>query len=196
MLCRLCRHKQLITMAQCCFMSTPAGEGTVTLGSSPKYNMDEMAQYYSQMTLKEITEFQRKVFSHLGFSDTFYEEALLRGIGGGTSAPGANNTVVTTLPQESETPKESSEEMEKRLKEEEKAKLAKKTSFDVMIESYPAANKIKMIKELRTVTNLSLKEAKDAIEKTPGIIVKSLDKEGSEKLKKAFEDLQAVIKLM
>jgi len=38
-----------------------------------------------------------------------------------------------------------------------------KTEFDVKLESYDAANKIKIIKEVRTATGLGLKEAKDAV---------------------------------
>jgi len=43
------------------------------------------------------------------------------------------------------------------------AAVAEKTEFDVKLESYDAANKIKIIKEVRAATGLGLKEAKDAV---------------------------------
>lgn len=43
------------------------------------------------------------------------------------------------------------------------AAVAEKTEFDVKLESFDAANKIKIIKEVRAATGLGLKEAKDAV---------------------------------
>ncbi|EXB24276.1 60S ribosomal protein L18a [Morus notabilis] len=49
-------------------------------------------------------------------------------------------------------------------------KKLEKTVFELKLESYEAASKIKLIKEVRSCTNLGLKEAKDLIEKTPSIL--------------------------
>ncbi|KAK9158715.1 hypothetical protein Scep_005289 [Stephania cephalantha] len=49
-------------------------------------------------------------------------------------------------------------------------KKAEKTTFDVKLEKFDAAAKIKVIKEVRTFTNLGLKEAKDLVEKTPVLL--------------------------
>ncbi|KAJ6427750.1 hypothetical protein OIU84_023201 [Salix udensis] len=47
------------------------------------------------------------------------------------------------------------------------AAAAEKTAFDIKLEKFDAAAKIKVIKEVRTFTDLGLKEAKDLVEKVP-----------------------------
>ncbi|KAK9111430.1 hypothetical protein Scep_018949 [Stephania cephalantha] len=68
-------------------------------------------------------------------------------------------------------------------------KKAEKTAFDVKLEKFDAAAKIKVIKEVRTFTNLGLKEAKDLVEKTPVLLKQGVTKEEAnqiiEKLKVA-----------
>lgn len=56
-------------------------------------------------------------------------------------------------------------------------KPAEQTSFSVKIEKYEAASKIKVIKEVRTVTDFGLKEAKEFVEKVPAILKTGLTKE-------------------
>ncbi|XP_010432176.1 PREDICTED: uncharacterized protein LOC104716492 [Camelina sativa] len=70
----------------------------------------------------------------------------------------------------------------------EKKKEAK-TAFDVMLQAYEAAGKIKVIKEVRAITNLGLKEAKDLVEKAPTLLKKGVSKEEAEKI---VEKLKAV----
>ncbi|KAM0947267.1 putative ribosomal protein L7/L12 [Dioscorea sansibarensis] len=68
-------------------------------------------------------------------------------------------------------------------------KKAEKTAFDVKLEKFDAAAKIKVIKEVRAFTNLGLKEAKDLVEKAPIVLKQGLTKEEAndiiEKLKAA-----------
>ncbi|GAB2269836.1 hypothetical protein Dimus_004752 [Dionaea muscipula] len=52
-----------------------------------------------------------------------------------------------------------------------------KTAFDVKLEKFDAAAKIKVIKEVRAFTNLGLKEAKDLVEKAPVLIKQGATKE-------------------
>jgi large subunit ribosomal protein L7/L12 len=59
-------------------------------------------------------------------------------------------------------------------------KKAEKTVFDVKLEKFEAAAKIKIIKEIRTFTDLGLKEAKELVEKPPVILKQSLAKEEAE----------------
>lgn len=54
---------------------------------------------------------------------------------------------------------------------------AEKTTFDVKLEAFDAAAKIKVIKEVRTFTSLGLKEAKDLVEKVPTLLKKGVTKE-------------------
>ncbi|KAJ7975802.1 50S ribosomal protein L7/L12 [Quillaja saponaria] len=56
-------------------------------------------------------------------------------------------------------------------------KEAEKTAFDVKLEKFDAAAKIKVIKEVRAFTNLGLKEAKDLVEKAPVILKQGITKE-------------------
>ncbi|MQM02491.1 hypothetical protein Taro_035257, partial [Colocasia esculenta] len=68
-------------------------------------------------------------------------------------------------------------------------KKAEKTAFDVKLEKFDAAAKIKVIKEVRAFTNLGLKEAKDLVEKTPVLLKQGVTKEAAndiiEKIKAA-----------
>lgn len=52
-----------------------------------------------------------------------------------------------------------------------------KTAFDVKLEKFEAAAKIKVIKEVRAFTSLGLKEAKDLVEKVPVVIKQGITKE-------------------
>ncbi|CAA7035765.1 unnamed protein product [Microthlaspi erraticum] len=68
-------------------------------------------------------------------------------------------------------------------------KAVEKTAFDVMLQAYEAASKIKVIKEVRSLTDLGLKEAKDLVEKAPTLLKKGVSKEEAEKI---IEKLKAV----
>jgi large subunit ribosomal protein L7/L12 len=63
---------------------------------------------------------------------------------------------------------------EKQEKKEEKKEEAKviKTNFDLELVSIDAVQKIKIIKEVRTLCGLGLKEAKDMVEKLPSVLFK------------------------
>lgn len=52
-----------------------------------------------------------------------------------------------------------------------------KTAFDVKLEKFDAAAKIKVIKEVRAFTNLGLKEAKELVEKVPSVLKQGVTKE-------------------
>ncbi|PKA51719.1 50S ribosomal protein L12, chloroplastic [Apostasia shenzhenica] len=68
-------------------------------------------------------------------------------------------------------------------------KKAEKTSFNIKLEKFEAAAKIKVIKEVRAFTNLGLKEAKDLVEKAPVVLKQGVTKEAAceivEKIKAA-----------
>ncbi|CAI9105198.1 OLC1v1004069C1 [Oldenlandia corymbosa var. corymbosa] len=56
-------------------------------------------------------------------------------------------------------------------------KKAEKTAFDVKLEKFDENAKIKVLKEVRAITNLGLKEAKDLVEKAPAIVKQGVTKE-------------------
>ncbi|KAF5831905.1 ribosomal protein L7/L12 C-terminal domain-containing protein [Dunaliella salina] len=62
-----------------------------------------------------------------------------------------------------------------------------KTEFDVKLQSFSAEGKIKVIKEIRALTNLGLKEAKELVEKTPTVLKSGATKEEAENWKKVIE---------
>ncbi|KAF9625360.1 hypothetical protein IFM89_022142 [Coptis chinensis] len=64
-----------------------------------------------------------------------------------------------------------------------------KTAFDVKLEKYDAASKIKVIKEVRAFTSLGLKEAKDLVEKAPVLLKQGVTKEEANEI---IEKLKAV----
>ncbi|MFZ0323984.1 MAG: 50S ribosomal protein L7/L12 [Actinomycetes bacterium] len=64
--------------------------------------------------------------------------------------------------------------------------------FDVVLES-AGEKKIQVIKEVRTLTNLGLKEAKDLVEGTPKPVLEKVTKEAAEKAKEALEAAGATV---
>ncbi|KAK9825205.1 hypothetical protein WJX74_000023 [Apatococcus lobatus] len=75
------------------------------------------------------------------------------------------------------------------------APAAEKTEFNVKLDGYDAAAKIKVIKEVRAITGLGLKEAKEMVEKAPVMLKESLKKEEADELKTKLEAVGAKIVL-
>ncbi|KAH9597801.1 Ribosomal protein L7/L12 [Trypanosoma melophagium] len=154
--------------------------------TNPK--LDDLANAYSQLTLKELSELQRLIFKKLGHSDEFYEKALLRGLGGGgggvmMAAPAAVAAAPVAAGGAEEPPKAEKKKVEK-------------STYDVKLAKFTPDIKVKLIKELRSVTNLSISDAKGAIEKCPGLVQTNMRKEDAEKLKGLFEKLGATVELL
>lgn len=69
-------------------------------------------------------------------------------------------------------------------------KAAEKTAFDLKLEGgFDAGSKIKIIKEVRTFTDLGLKEAKELVEKAPTLLKKGVPKDEAEKI---IEKMKAI----
>jgi large subunit ribosomal protein L7/L12 len=68
------------------------------------------------------------------------------------------------------------------------------TEFDVVLTSY-GEKKINVIKEVRALTGLGLKEAKDVVESAPKAIKEGVSKDEAEVLKKKLEDAGATVEL-
>ena len=69
-----------------------------------------------------------------------------------------------------------------------------KTEFDIEL-SESGSNKIAVIKEVRTITGLGLKEAKDLVEGAPKPLKQGVKKEEAEEMKKALEAAGAKVTL-
>lgn len=70
-----------------------------------------------------------------------------------------------------------------------------KTDFDVELTEVPAAGKIAVIKAVREVTGLGLKEAKDLVEAAPKVVKEGAGKEEAEDIKKKLEEAGAKVTL-
>jgi len=71
---------------------------------------------------------------------------------------------------------------------------AEQDEFDVVLES-AGDKKIQVIKEVRSLTSLGLKEAKDLVESAPKAILEKVDKAAGEKAKEALEGAGATVTL-
>ena len=71
---------------------------------------------------------------------------------------------------------------------------AEKDEFDVVLASF-GSNKVQVIKAVRTITGLGLKEAKDAVEGSPSTIKEAVAKDEAEELKKTLEEAGATVEL-
>ena len=69
-----------------------------------------------------------------------------------------------------------------------------KTEFDVVLKD-AGAEKIKVIKEVRAITGLGLKEAKEAVEGTPKTLKEGVSKEDAEKIKAQLTAVGAVVEI-
>jgi large subunit ribosomal protein L7/L12 len=69
-----------------------------------------------------------------------------------------------------------------------------KTEFDVVLTSF-GENKVSVIKAVRTMTGLGLKEAKDAVEGAPSTIKEGASKDDAEGFKKQLEEAGAAVEL-
>lgn len=73
--------------------------------------------------------------------------------------------------------------------------VEEKTEFDLILEDVPADKKIAVLKVVRTITGLGLKEAKDLVESTPKNIKEGASKDEVESAKKQLEDAGAKVKI-
>jgi large subunit ribosomal protein L7/L12 len=71
---------------------------------------------------------------------------------------------------------------------------AEKTEFDVILAAI-GERKINVIKEVRAITSLGLKEAKDLVEAAPRPVKEGVNKEEAAKIKKQLEDAGATVEI-
>jgi large subunit ribosomal protein L7/L12 len=75
------------------------------------------------------------------------------------------------------------------------APVEEKTEFTVVLKEYPADKKVTVIKVVRELTGLGLKEAKDLVEAVPGTVKEGVNKADSETMKKKLEDAGAKVEV-
>lgn len=73
--------------------------------------------------------------------------------------------------------------------------VEEQTEFSVILEEVPADKKIAVLKVVRTITGLGLKEAKDLVEATPKPVKEGITKEAAEDVKKQLEEAGAKLSI-
>ena len=72
--------------------------------------------------------------------------------------------------------------------------VEEQTEFTVILKSF-GANKVSVIKEIRVITNLGLKEAKDLVEAAPKEVAKDISKAEAEEIKKKLDTAGATVEI-
>jgi large subunit ribosomal protein L7/L12 len=75
------------------------------------------------------------------------------------------------------------------------APAEEKTEFTVILKEYPADKKVGVIKVVRELTGLGLKEAKDLVEGVPGTVKEGVNKADSDNMKKKLEEAGAKVEI-
>ncbi|KAJ4884296.1 hypothetical protein Rs2_34389 [Raphanus sativus] len=143
--------------------------------SPPTDRVFRLVDEISSLTLSEISELGAIIMKKRGITETPTVAVMKPGAGGGgaggiaqgqTGGGGAS----------------------------EEAKV-EKTVFEVKLEGFEASGKIKIIKEVRSFTDLGLKEAKELVEKTPSVLKAGVSKEEGEKIVEKLKALGAKVVL-
>ena len=75
------------------------------------------------------------------------------------------------------------------------APVEEQTEFTVTLKEYPADKKVTVIKVVREITGLGLKEAKDLVEGAPSMVKEAVNKADSETMKKKLEEAGAKVEV-
>jgi large subunit ribosomal protein L7/L12 len=75
------------------------------------------------------------------------------------------------------------------------APAEEQTEFTVILKEYPADKKVSVIKVVRELTGLGLKEAKDLVEAVPGTVKEGVSKADSDAMKKKLEEAGAKVEI-
>ncbi|CAJ1011083.1 putative Ribosomal protein L7/L12 C-terminal domain containing protein [Leishmania naiffi] len=161
--------------------------------------LEALAEAYVSMDMATMAAFHKKTMAEMlrasggGTQPTKmnYEERLLQAMGGGDGAASTPVPAAAVAPCAATSDAVAAESVASMAK-----KAPEKMAFDVTLKKFPAENKIKLIKELRSVCGLSIPEAKAAIEKSPGVIACQVQKADAEKLKDGMVKLGAEVELM
>lgn len=75
------------------------------------------------------------------------------------------------------------------------AEIEEKTEFDVILKEVPAPKKIAILKVVRSLTGLGLKEAKDLVESAPKVLKEATSKDDSDEMKSKLEEAGATVEV-
>ncbi|KAK9284887.1 hypothetical protein L1049_024068 [Liquidambar formosana] len=137
----------------------------------PSERVSAIVDEISGLTLLEVSDLTEVLRKKLDITEMPVMGVMMPGMGFGMKGPGARGGAAG--------------------KGEEKK--VEKTAFDLKLEGFDAAAKIKVIKEVRTFTDLGLKEAKDLVEKAPTLLKKGVTKEEAEKIIEKLKEVGAKV---
>ena len=126
---------------------------------------EEVVQFIENMTLLELSDFIKTLEEKFGVQAAMPMMAAT-GPGAGAAAPAAAA--------------EAAEEQ---------------TEFNVILTSYEAEKKIQVIKVVRAITSLGLKEAKDLVEGVPKSVKEGVSKQEAESIKKQLAEVSGQVKV-
>lgn len=153
--------------------TTPSQESTK---QAPSEKVSAIVDELSGLTLLEVMDLTEVLRQKLDVKEMPIMAMMMPGMGFGGAMRGAGK-VGAAGPGKGEE------------KEEEKM------VFDVKLEGFDAAAKIKVIKEVRGFTDLGLKEAKDLVEKAPTLLKKGVTKEEAEKIIQKMKEVGAKVSM-
>jgi large subunit ribosomal protein L7/L12 len=116
---------------------------------------------------RELKELTDQIADHFGFDDSMMASSYGGGAMGGAGAAPAEEEV-----------------------------KVEKTLFDLKLVGFDAKAKIKVIKEVRAIGGLGLKEAKELVEAAPKVVTKDLKKDKAEELKAILEAAGAQVEIV
>jgi len=131
-------------------------------------DMEKMIEEISNMTVLELSELVKALEDKFGVSASAMPAVAMPGM-----MPAADGAAAA----------------------EEEAAAEEKTEFDVQLKEF-GAQKIPVIKEVRSLTGLGLKEAKEKVESAPVVIQEGVSKEDADKAKEQLEELGAVVEII
>lgn len=131
-------------------------------------HIHELAHQIVHLNLLELKELTEKIADHYGFDD---EMMAAQYGGGGVAVQGAAGGAAEEVVEE-------------------------KTIFDLKLVGFDAKSKIKVIKEVRSIAGLGLKEAKELVEGAPKIIQKDLKQDKADELKAKLEAVGAQVEIV
>jgi large subunit ribosomal protein L7/L12 len=134
-------------------------------------HIHDLAHEIVHLNLLELKELTDKIAVHFEFDDEMMAANYGGGGGGGGGAGGAGAAVEAEAVEE-------------------------KTIFDLKLIGFDAKAKIKVIKEVRSIGGLGLKEAKELVEGAPKVIQKDLKLDKAEELKAKLEAVGAQVEIV
>ena len=131
-------------------------------------DLEKMIDEISNMTVLELSELVKALEDKFGVSASAAPAIAMPGMMPAAAADGAG---------------------------EDAAEAEEQTEFDVQLKDF-GAKKIPVIKEVRAITGLGLKEAKEKVESAPVVIQEGIAKEEAEKTKEQLEALGAEVEII